>query len=199
MIRIVSLFLLAVVLYFPSAHVNASSHGMEGYSEVGCQCHGETPGSDAVVTVVGIPELYTAGEVYELTIALSGGPEAAAQGHQGGFNLKASEGVLRPVDASTHVMDSGEITHEHAGANQRTWVVEWEAPISDSSVDFTVAGNIADGDHQPTDGDDWALATYRSTGEELSFSDFIRLHLVNIITVALFVLPMVYLARANKK
>ena len=96
-------------------------------------------------------------------------------------------------------MDSGEITHEHAGANQRTWVVEWEAPISDSPVDFTVAGNIADGDHQPTDGDDWALASYRSTGDELRVSDAIRLHLVNIITVALFVLPLLYLVRSNKK
>ncbi|MGB0515924.1 MAG: choice-of-anchor V domain-containing protein [Poseidonia sp.] len=198
MMRSLLLLLLATFLYIPSAHVDASSHGMEGYSEVGCNCHGEAPGENAMVSITGIPSVYEAGETYLLTVALSGGPEAAEQGHQGGFNLKASAGSLHPVDASTHVMDSGEITHEHAGANQRSWVVQWDAPISDAPIEFTVAGNIADGDHQPTDGDDWALASYSSSGENLSFSDLVRLNLPKVLAISLFVVPTAFLFWKNK-
>jgi len=192
------LLVLATMLYIPASQVNASSHGMEGYSEVGCTCHGEAPGENAMVTIAGIPSVYQAGETYTLTVTLSGGPEAAEQGHQGGFNLKSSAGSLHPVDASTHVMDSGEITHEHAGANQRSWVVQWEAPVSDSAVEFTVAGNIADGDHQPTDGDDWALASYSSNGEQLDFSDLVRLNFPKLLAISLFVVPTAFLFWKNK-
>ena len=192
------LLVLATMLYIPTSQVDASSHGMEGYSEIGCNCHGETPGENAMVTITGIPSVYRAGETYPLTVALSGGPEVAEQGHQGGFNLKATAGTLHPVDASTHVMDSGEITHEHAGANQRSWVVQWEAPVSDAAVEFTVAGNIADGDHQPTDGDDWALASYSSIGQELSFSDLVRSHFPKVLAISLFVVPTAFLFWKNK-
>ena len=74
MMRSLLLLLLATFLYIPSAHVDASSHGMEGYSEVGCNCHGEAPGENAMVSITGIPSVYE--ETYLLTVALSGG-----QGH----------------------------------------------------------------------------------------------------------------------
>ena len=180
-------------------HVDASSHGMDGYSETGCTCHGQNPGVDTSVTITGIPETFAHGDKYQLTIVLDGGPSEAAQGHRGGFNLKASAGTLEPTDASTYITESGEITHEHSGANQRSWIVDWIAPTSEEAVLFTIAGNVVDGDHQPTDGDDWALASYVSNGTEVTFADRLSDSTGIIITVLLFVIPSVMLYRSNKK
>ncbi len=193
--------LLAVItaLLMPVMEGTASSHGMEGLSEAGCTCHGENPGEGVEVVIEGLPTTYTAGQSYELEVSLRGGPAAATQGHQGGFNLKASSGTLTPLDASTHVIKSGEITHEHSGANQRSWTVVWEAPLDDKTVEFTVAGNVVDGDHEPTDGDDWALASYTASGEPLTFGERVMLHLPKIIAGLLFAVPLLYLWNTNRR
>ena len=191
-------FLLVLLsLLLPTQYGDASSHGMEGLSETGCSCHGEQAEGTSV-SVQGIPSTYTPGDTYRLTVSISGGPDAADQGHTGGFNLKASEGLFSPVDTSTHVLTPGEITHEHSGANQRSWTVEWMAPLNDNEVVFTVAGNAVDGDHQPTDGDDWGLAVYNSTGQPLTFSERVELHLPKLIAISLFVVPTLYLFRINR-
>lgn len=170
---------------------------MEGYSEIGCTCHGSNAGSDTSVEIIGIPENYTHGERYDLTIILSGGPSEADQGHRGGFNLKASDGEFSPKDSTTYVTEVGEITHEHSGANQRTWLIEWVAPYSENDVQFTIAGNVVDGDHQPTDGDDWALASYTSYGSELGLSDRLSQYSTIFILIFLFGVPILLL-RKNK-
>jgi len=183
------------ILLLPSFEVFGSSHGIEGYSETGCTCHGSNPGSDTNVEIIGIPDSYVHGEIYEITIILTGGPKAAEQGHRGGFNLKASDGELSPVDSSTYVTENGEITHEHSGANQRTWSIEWTAPYSEDDVRFTIAGNVVNGDHEPTDGDDWALAAYSSSGSELDFSDRLSQYSPIIILIVLFGLPIFLLIK----
>lgn len=187
------------MLFVAGIHVGASSHGMDGYSESGCTCHGTNPGTDTSVTISGIPETFDHGERYQLIIALDGGPDEAAQGHRGGFNLKATLGTLVPTDDSTYITENGELTHEHSGANQRSWIVDWIAPTSEEAVLFTIAGNVVDGDHQPTDGDDWALASYLSNGTEVTFADRLRDSSGIIITVLLFVIPSVMLYRSKKK
>ncbi len=193
--------LLAIILSLNASllPVDGSSHGMEGLSQEGCTCHGETPGATTQVNIQGIPENFTHGETYQLIISVSGGPAEAEQGHRGGFNLKASEGEFSPVDASTHVLTKGEITHEHAGANQRSWVVEWTAPYSDQDVMFTVAGNVVDGDHQPSDGDDWALASYTSLGSAVTLSDRVEQLKAPVLLALLFAIPALMLYRTNKK
>ena len=187
--------LLPSLLLVPSLEVFGSSHGMEGYSETGCTCHGSNAGSDTFVEIIGIPENYTHGERYDLEIILSGGPLEAEQGHRGGFNLKASDGKLSSKDSTTYVTENGEITHEHSGANQRSWIVEWTAPYSENDVQFTIAGNVVDGDHQPTDGDDWALASYTSYGSEVSLSDQFIQYSDILIIMFFFVIPLVLLYR----
>lgn len=195
----VFLILTIPIILLTGVHVNASSHGMDGYSESGCTCHGTNPGVDTSVTILGIPESYDHGSLYQLTISLEGGPNEAAQGHRGGFNLKASGGTFETTDASTYITESGEITHEHSGANQRTWTVNWVAPTSEDPVLFTIAGNVVDGDHQPTDGDDWALASYISNGTEVTFTDRLRDSAGIIVTVLLFVVPSIMLYQSKKK
>lgn len=193
--RLILIILLPSLLLLPSLDVFGSSHGMEGYSETGCTCHGSTSGSDTTVEILGIPENYSHGEIYELTIILTGGPEEAEQGHRGGFNLKASDGTLSSKDSTTYVTENGEITHEHSGANQRTWLIEWTAPYSENDVQFTIAGNVVDGDHQPTDGDDWALASYTSYGSELELLDRISQYSSILLLIVLFGLPLIMLYR----
>ena len=190
--------LLPSLLLVPSLEVFGSSHGIEGYSENGCTCHGSNAGSDTSVEIIGIPEDYTHGERYDLTIILSGGPPEAEQGHRGGFNLKASDGKLSSKDSTTYVTENGEITHEHSGANQRSWIVEWTAPYSENDVQFTIAGNVVDGDHQPTDGDDWALATYTSYGSELELSDRFSQYSNILVLILLFGLPSFLLLKQKK-
>jgi hypothetical protein len=177
------------VLLFLLLAVNsadASSHGMEGYSSTGCTCHGPSPGIDANVSVEGIPDEYEAGETYTLTIRLSGGPQAHSSGHQGGFNLAASDGKFNPVDSSTYLTENGEITHDHSGANQREWAVEWTAPLEEEDITFTIAGNIVDGNHEPSDGDDWALASYVSKGSDMTFGQILDYYAPMIIVILLF-------------
>jgi len=76
-VRKLLFILLPSLLLVPSLEVFGSSHGMEGYSETGCTCHGSNAGSDTSVEIIGIPEDYTHGERYDLTIILSGGPPEA--------------------------------------------------------------------------------------------------------------------------
>lgn len=185
--------LIIIILISGQTTVYGSSHGMEGYSETGCTCHDEVAGIDSEVTITGIPEIYQQGETYELSISLAGGIEASSQGHQGGFNLRSSIGTFSPTDELTRVTESGEITHEHAGANYRSWVVEWTAPVSDEIVNFTIAGNIVDGDHQPSEGDDWAINTYSSQPDELTIGDKIKQFTGLIVVLGLFGIPIYYM------
>jgi len=71
------------------------------------------------------------------------------------------------------------------------------APYSENDVQFTIAGNVVDGDHQPTDGDDWALASYTSYGSELGLSDRLSQYSTIFILIFLFGVPILLL-RKNK-
>lgn len=188
---------LIIILISGQNAVFGSSHGLEGYSETGCTCHNDGAGEDAEVTIIGIPEIYQQGETYKLWISLAGGIEPSAQGHKGGFNLKATVGTFNSIDGNTWVTDSGEITHEHAGANYRAWVVEWTAPISEETANFTIAGNIVDGDHQPSENDNWAINAYSSQPDELTFADKVKQFSGILIILALFGIPIYSLWRKS--
>jgi hypothetical protein len=60
---------------------------------------------------------------------------------------------------------------------------------------FTVAGNVVDGDHQPTDGDDWAVSDYTSFGSELELSDRVSQFSEILLLIVLFGLPLVLLSK----
>lgn len=192
-LRLYLLPLIAIILLAGQTVVYGSSHGMEGYSATGCTCHDDSAGIDSEVIIGGIPEIYQQGETYKLSISLAGGIEASSQGHQGGFNLRSSTGTFSSIDELTRVTDSGEITHEHAGANYRSWDVEWTAPVSDEIAKFTIAGNIVDGDHQPSEGDEWAINTYSSQPDELTIGDEIKQYTGLIVLLGLFGIPIYFM------
>lgn len=136
----------------------------------GCTCHGGTASPDVTGTISGFPSEYEAGETYNLTLTVSGGPAAGGVAH-GGFNLLVSNGDLEPVDNTTQAVagtTQEELTHTDFGNDQRTWMVTWTAPDEDDlKVDARLLVNSADGSGDPT-GDGWSSDEATSTGSGYS-------------------------------
>ncbi|MDG1545264.1 MAG: hypothetical protein P8R32_03325, partial [Candidatus Poseidoniia archaeon] len=143
----------------------------------GCSCHNvgdgdmNNPNSDVILNLT-MPSNFTAGETYTLILNISGGPNDIApmvEGpNMGGFMLKASSGVLTPINDNVwKPADASYLTHTEDGNNLREWSFNWTAPDSDSIVtNFMVYGNSVNGNAKdPTDnagnsGDYWNSATF---------------------------------------
>ncbi|MBT4058815.1 MAG: hypothetical protein HOE69_00705 [Euryarchaeota archaeon] len=137
--------MLCLSLYAGSAAI-AESNGISGGGvDSGCACHGGgTADSGVTVTLTGLPDgEYVPGDAYTLTLTIVGGPDAAGT-NSGGFNLRASDGILSPTDDNTQI-ENGELTHTTTGNDQRSWTFNWVAPQF-GSVTFTGYGNSVDGD-----------------------------------------------------
>jgi hypothetical protein len=139
-----------------------------GFGEMTCQqCHWDNPLNDpsGQFTLAGIPEAYTPGEQYLITVALArpGVTRAGFQlsAREDGINMSSGTdaGVLRPADELT-VTGQGEarrvtyIQHSRAGSEakapgQITWTFEWTAPSAEIPVVFHAAGNASNDDASP--------------------------------------------------
>ena len=151
------LALLAILLLIgaSSTTTTAYSTGISGEQvRNGCVCHSGSASPDVTVTLDGVPSNYSAGDVLNLTVTITGGPAASGDNH-GGFNLVASAGTLNPIDNTTQIMD-GDATHTDIGNNQRSWQITWTAP-SDNAQDitFTAHGNSVNGDATASSDDMW--------------------------------------------
>ena len=129
-----------------------------------------------------------------------GGPEVEPNAHRGGFNLAVSAGTLSTKLSAFDVQitkkgeprhdgdaweTTGEATHTHSGANQRKWSLMWTAPGPGvGEALFTVAGNIVEGDHQPS-GDSWALNSTTSLEGERTFSQWLGQNIAPILFSAM--------------
>ena len=134
----------------------------------GCTCHTSdaTPG---VIIALNLPDNFTAGETYTLTLNFSGGPNDASEGdNRGGFFIRASHGILAPIENDTHVQKpSGEshLTHTPEGNDYREWNFTWTAPENDNIiVAFTTYGNSVNGDGKAGNEDRWNSATFNFRG-----------------------------------
>ncbi|MDP7007083.1 MAG: hypothetical protein QGG57_02695 [Candidatus Poseidoniia archaeon] len=159
------LIIAVAVITFPDASSYSGGISVDD-SKSGCICHSSSPASDLMVTLSGLPATYDAGVRYNLTVALSGGPEVTSNPtNQGGFNLEASAGDLSSVDSNTQEKEDGSLTHNSEGNDQRSWKVEWVAPADDSlRVSFTLRGNAVNGDGEASEEDHWNEAEYTSKG-----------------------------------
>lgn len=141
-----------------------------GFGEMTCQqCHWENPLNDPSgrIALTGIPDTYTPGTQYLITITLAR-PDLMRAGFQmsareGGINMNAGTdaGVLRPTDELTTTVRGGPgntvtyVQHTEAGTKlttpgTATWTVEWTAPdLPDVPVVFNVAANAASDDASP--------------------------------------------------
>lgn len=134
-----------------------------GFGEASCaQCHFDVavPDPAGAVTVTGLPERYTAGERYLLTLRLQrpgmerAGFEVSAR-FASGAGAGSQAGALHPSDARTALTAHGGVDYLHHAAagtepmedGSTSWEVEWTAPPNgDTPVIFHLAANAADGD-----------------------------------------------------
>ena len=145
-----------------SAYADGAPPGFSGgFGETSCEaCHFEAsvntpPGR---VTLTGIPERYTSGQAYPITITLSrpgmmlGGFQFSARFENGGS--QAGTIAPGPGDEKRIKVEAGKIQY----ANQRLdgtglaepgtakWTLAWTAPAAAGTVLFHVAANAADKD-----------------------------------------------------
>ena len=154
--------------------LHASVSGLEpartgGFGEMTCQqCHWENPLNDPAgrIEVAGIPDTYTPGERYVITVTLTR-PDLRRAGFQmsareGGLNMNAGHdaGTLQPTDelAAAVTGEAASVTyvqHSERGTivdppGTAAWRVEWTAPDTEGvPVLFHVAANAANDDASP--------------------------------------------------
>jgi len=146
-----------VLLLLIGSSITPAAARPGGISQVssGCICHAGVASSDVTVTLDGVPSSYSGGDVANLTVTITGGPEVTNESlNHGGFNLVASAGTLSAPDNTTQIMD-GEATHTAFGNDQRSWQITWTAPSENTQdITFTAHGNSVNGNGENT-GDEW--------------------------------------------
>ncbi|HJM19995.1 MAG TPA: choice-of-anchor V domain-containing protein [Candidatus Thalassarchaeaceae archaeon] len=140
------------------------SNGISGVGvDNGCVCHGGgTQDAEVSVSLTGLPDgEFSPGSTYPLTLTITGGPNSTGT-NNGGFNLRATGGILSPSDGLTQI-ENGELTHTTIGNDQRSWTFDWVAPQF-GSVTFTGYGNSVNGDGAPDTTDLWNVVSETATG-----------------------------------
>ncbi len=128
----------------------AYSEGVGKIADNGCVCHGAQE-DNVVITLEGLPEEYSAGESYNVTITLSSSVEA--NDVQGGFRIIPSHGNF---SGEGWIEAESGWTHSDSINDRRSWTGVWTAPIeSDKLATFVLHGNTVNGDAQANDDDDW--------------------------------------------
>ncbi|HEX8906359.1 MAG TPA: choice-of-anchor V domain-containing protein [Longimicrobiaceae bacterium] len=138
-----------------------------GFGEQTCRaCHfdGELNAAGGTFSISGIPERYTPGQTYRLTISLqrtamqAGGFELAAR-FAAGDSAGRQAGTLRASDERAQVKTAASgiqyASHTRPGIQltaegRIAWVLEWTAPESAAGdVVFHAAANAANDDNSP--------------------------------------------------
>ena len=162
------LFLISLFVLGPVAIV-AFSDGPDagftgGFGEPTClECHDDHAMNDASgkMNLSGIPEMYTPGREYTITVTLAR-PDLARAGFQlaarfeEGSSAGASAGVLRASDPRTQLIEGagGRVIYlEHTLAGSKVepagtaeWTFGWTAPQTGGPVIFHAAGNASNND-----------------------------------------------------
>ena len=163
--------MLGVVLLLFSPHaVRASSSDVApahtgGFGEMTCQqCHWENPVNEPSgrLTIEGLPDSYTPGEQYLITVALArpglGRAGFQLSAREDGINMNAGSnaGTLTSMDKATTVVMEKAITyiqHTRVGSEAKdgkaAWKFSWTAPDDQRPVVFPVAANAANDDASP--------------------------------------------------
>ena len=178
--------LAAVFFFATTASVSGYADGAPpgfsgGFGESGCDaCHFENeinlkPGQ---LTLTGVPERFTPGQRYTLTVTLAR-PEMKV----GGFQLTArladggaQAGTLAPAPGeekriATEAASGVQYARQrregagHAPPGIVRWEVGWTAPTATAPVQFHVAANAGDGD-ESVRGDYVYTATVQSAGSQ---------------------------------
>lgn len=137
-------------------------------AQEGCLCHSGAPSNSVQVIAIDVPYNWVAGQTYEFSIQLVGGPAADTTSNTAGIAMRVSDGILAAGVGSESALRNWQdeatvLVHESAGATteDRTWNIAWTAPASGSGdVFFWITGNSVDGDHAPNSGDMWNTLSF---------------------------------------
>ena len=132
-----------------------------------CHAGADVNSGDAEITIEGIPEIYTAGEIYEITLRLkqkgakTWGFIATSIDSSGSYL-----GTMSPGEGKdTQLMDDSRtksrtdrryVSHTEKGikgpkkGESPTWTIQWEAPESGSPATLHFAFNAANGNKKKT-------------------------------------------------
>jgi hypothetical protein len=141
----------------------------------------------------GLPSSYQPGEVYDLEISFTGGPEAGP-GARAGFNLRMSEGTLIELPGSdlTRVDPAGlEATHTKEGNKLESWSIQWEAPEEGSGdVEVVLVVNVVNGDGEPTSNDLWGRTRMNVEGSGGAFYTYLLIAVLIVIVIVVIWMMM---------
>ena len=157
-LALMALFVTLVIL----TPTNEAYSGGIGGSAVnsGCSCHSGSFDGGVDITIDGLPTAYEADTTYTLDLSFTGGPEPGGNNH-GGFNIRASEGLLGSLDGDSSTKEErsdGSITQTGSGNDQRQWSVTWTSPAStEGETTLRLVGLSVDGDSSANDEDLWNI------------------------------------------
>jgi hypothetical protein len=131
--------------------VQSGGTGLEDSDRAGCHCHNLEPDPGVTLNLMGLPERYGPGQVYDLVITVAGGPPfdvlATASG---GFMVSCTNGTFAVPEGSdqVQVFNSGQsASHTLAGNKARQWRLLWRAPGEDvGDAVFYLSANSVNGD-----------------------------------------------------
>ena len=151
---IVAVTLVGLLLIVPA--IQGYEQGVFNHA-YGCNCHSQTGSNAASVSISGLPSSYDAGNMYQLTVDVSGG----VPGSSGGFSLEVNKGTLSTGIGAmlVNVNNQGNsATHSITGSSYRSWSFEWTAPAAGAGqVTFEVAGMTTNG-NGGNSGDRWTTS-----------------------------------------
>ncbi|MGH2567344.1 MAG: T9SS type A sorting domain-containing protein [Bacteroidota bacterium] len=125
-------------------------------AERGCTCHGLSPSSNVVVSILG-PETLAVNQTGTYSVVISGGPAV-----RGGTNIAASAGTLAPLAPSQNLqLFQGELTHKQPetflSSGEVSFQFSYTAPASPGTQTVFANGNSTNGNGNAI-GDEWNFA-----------------------------------------
>jgi len=120
-----------------------AGESIDDVAKEGCLCHDGAADNTVQVIMDGVPYSWVAGETYEMTLYLIGGPNSAAD--LGGFSMRVSAGSLTE-GAGMEYFDEDVTTLTHSSPTAPQWDITWVAPEAGSGhIDFWISGNSING------------------------------------------------------
>ena len=164
LILTLSIFLLAPTLV-SSSHLGIGGEQINSQdgstindvAKEGCLCHNSLADNTVQIVLDEVPYAWVAGESYEMTLQVIGGPPVSSS-YTAGFAMRVSAGELSGDNLDNWEDDVTTLTHTEASVSvqDRAWVLTWKAPEeSTGNVNFWITGNSVNGDQGPGEADKW--------------------------------------------
>lgn len=116
---------------------------IDDVAKEGCLCHNGAAENTVQVIMDGVPYSWVAGQSYEMTLYLIGGPNSESD--LGGFSMRVSAGSLAE-GAGMQYFEGDTMTLTHSSPTAPQWTITWVAPDAGiGHIDFWISGNSING------------------------------------------------------